>query len=175
MQVFEAGDRATGVDVLVPLYQAMRHAVHGGKGMRGFLVMESARLFQIDPNQSVFPAAAIEALHAYSLVHDDLPCMDDDDMRRGQPTVHRKWDEATAVLVGDALQSLAFELITRADTSPNPAIRADLVLILARAAGARGIGVSWGYHAAQTLTAARVIDRFDELPVAVDDVLESGS
>ena len=86
----------------LPLARAMRHAVRGGKGVRGFLVMESARLFRILPEQSVWPGAAIEAVHAYSLVHDDLPCMDDDDLRRGQPTVHRKWDEATAVLAGDA-------------------------------------------------------------------------
>ena len=91
----------------------MRHAIVGGKCLRGFLVMESAALFGVRDTQSIFPACAIEALHAYSLVHDDLPCMDDDDLRRGQPTVHVKWDEATAVLVGDALQTLAFDLITR--------------------------------------------------------------
>jgi len=122
-----------------PLARAMRHAVRGGKGMRGFLVMESARLFEIDPQQSMWPAAAIEAMHAYSLVHDDLPCMDDDDLRRGQPTVHRKWDEATAVLAGDALQTLAFELLGREETSADAHVRADLVLSLAQAAGAKGM------------------------------------
>lgn len=123
----------------LPLAQAMRYAVGGGKGMRGFLVMESARLFGIEAAQSAWPAAAIEAMHAYSLVHDDLPCMDDDDLRRGRPTVHRKWDEATAVLVGDALQTLAFELLARHETSEDPLVRADLVLSLAKAAGAQGM------------------------------------
>uniref|UniRef100_UPI0030D8AE0F polyprenyl synthetase family protein n=1 Tax=uncultured Sulfitobacter sp. TaxID=191468 RepID=UPI0030D8AE0F len=94
-----------------PVAEAMRYACGGGKGLRGFLVIESARLHGIAPGMAAPAAGAIEALHAYSLVHDDLPCMDDDDLRRGQPTVHRKWDEATAVLAGDALQTLAFELL----------------------------------------------------------------
>jgi farnesyl diphosphate synthase len=98
--------------------EGMRYAVVGGKCLRGFLVMESAALFGVRDTQSIFAASAIEALHAYSLVHDDLPCMDDDDLRRGQPTVHVRWDEATAVLVGDALQTLAFDLITRHATLP---------------------------------------------------------
>ncbi|MDU8927912.1 polyprenyl synthetase family protein [Alisedimentitalea sp. MJ-SS2] len=148
----------------LPLYKAMRHAVHGGKGMRGFLVMQSARLFDIGPEQSVWPAAAIEALHAYSLVHDDLPCMDDDDLRRGQPTVHRKWDEATAVLVGDALQSLAFELIARRDTSADPAVRADLVLTLARAAGAHGMVLGQALDiAAETAATPLTLDEITRL------------
>ena len=123
----------------LPLTRAMAHAVGGGKRLRGFLVLESARLHQIPETQAIWPATAIEALHAYSLVHDDLPCMDDDDLRRGQPTVHRKWDEATAVLAGDALQSLAFELVCQTGTSPDAAVRADLALGLARASGARGM------------------------------------
>ncbi|WP_457772598.1 polyprenyl synthetase family protein [Phycobium rhodophyticola] len=123
----------------LPLHDAMRYAVGGGKGLRAFLVMESARLHGIAPEQSVWAAAAIEAVHSYSLVHDDLPCMDDDDLRRGEPTVHRKWDEATAVLVGDALQTLAFELLGRAEVSDVPQVRADLVLSMARAAGAGGM------------------------------------
>ena len=98
---FDGGD--------IPL--AMMHAVQGGKSLRGFLVLEGARLHGIDPKTAAPIAGAIEAIHGYSLVHDDLPCMDDDDLRRGQPTVHKKWNEATAVLAGDALQSLAFELI----------------------------------------------------------------
>ena len=123
----------------LPLTRAMAHAVGGGKRLRGFLVLESARLHQIPETQAIWPATAIEALHAYSLVHDDLPCMDDDDLRRGQPTVHRKWDEATAVLAGDALQSLAFELVCQTGTSRDAAVRADLALGLARASGARGM------------------------------------
>ncbi|MEP2641522.1 polyprenyl synthetase family protein [Roseobacter sp.] len=122
-----------------PVVQAMAHATHGGKRLRGFLVLESARLHGVGASQAIWPATAIEALHAYSLVHDDLPCMDDDDLRRGHPTVHRKWDEATAVLAGDALQTLAFELVTRPDTSPTAEIRADLALRLARASGAQGM------------------------------------
>jgi farnesyl diphosphate synthase len=98
-----------------PLSEAMRYAASGGKRLRGFLVMESAALHRVPDASSIHAAAAIEAIHAYSLVHDDLPCMDDDDLRRGQPTVHVKWDEATAVLVGDGLQSLAFRLVADGD------------------------------------------------------------
>nr|WP_246039922.1 farnesyl diphosphate synthase [Sulfitobacter sabulilitoris] len=123
----------------VPMVHAMRHATQGGKRLRGFLVLEGARLHGVPVANALWPATAIEALHAYSLVHDDLPCMDDDDLRRGQPTVHRKWDEATAVLVGDALQTMAFELVSHEDTSPQPAVRADLALSLARAGGAQGM------------------------------------
>ena len=92
----------------LPVIEGMRYAVAGGKRLRGFLVMEGARLHDVPEAQAIWPAAAIEAIHAYSLVHDDLPCMDDDDLRRGLPTVHRKWDDGTAVLVGDALQTLGF-------------------------------------------------------------------
>lgn len=120
-----------------PIREAMIYATQGGKGLRGFLVLESARLHGIEPEDAAPAAAAIEALHAYSLVHDDLPCMDDDDLRRGRPTVHRKWDEATAVLAGDALQTLAFELVARAGC-PDPA-RVKLVTTLAQASGVRGM------------------------------------
>lgn len=94
-----------------PVDDAIRYALEGGKGLRAFLVIEGARLHGVDYRDAGHAAAAIECIHAYSLVHDDLPCMDDDDLRRGRPTVHRKWDQATAVLAGDALQSIAFELI----------------------------------------------------------------
>ncbi|MEM6824478.1 MAG: polyprenyl synthetase family protein [Pseudomonadota bacterium] len=117
--------------------QGMSHALAGGKRLRGFLVIESARLFGISAETALPVGAAIEALHAYSLVHDDLPCMDDDALRRGQPTVHVKWDEATAVLVGDALQSLAFELLLEADLKP--AVKVALCSSLAQAAGAAGM------------------------------------
>lgn len=120
-----------------PLADAMRYATTGGKGLRGFLVMESARLHGITPDEAAPAAAAIECLHAYSLVHDDLPCMDDDDLRRGQPTVHRKWDEGTALLTGDALQSLAFDLL--AQTPCAPEARVVLMGGFARAAGIRGM------------------------------------
>lgn len=122
----------------VPVVAAMRYALQGGKRLRAFLVLESARLHGIAPEHSIAAAAAVEALHAYSLVHDDLPCMDDDDLRRGLPTVHVTWDEATAVLAGDALQTLAFELLC--DPALGPADRRmALVAGLARASGAQGM------------------------------------
>jgi farnesyl diphosphate synthase len=116
--------------------QAMAYAASGGKRLRGFLVLEGARLFG---HLNALPAAcAVECLHAYSLVHDDLPAMDNDDLRRGLPTVHRKWDEATAILAGDALQTLAFEFLT--DPALGPADRRiALVRGLARASGAEGM------------------------------------
>ncbi|MFN3578838.1 MAG: polyprenyl synthetase family protein, partial [Tabrizicola sp.] len=121
-----------------PVTAAMRYAVRGGKRLRGFLVLEGARILGVPEDRAISAAAAIEALHAYSLVHDDLPCMDDDDLRRGQPTVHRKWDEATAVLAGDALQTLAFELLC--DPALGPAeVRVALVAGLARASGIDGM------------------------------------
>lgn len=122
-------------DVDLPVADAMRYAVVGGKCLRGFLVLEGARLHG---TQAALPvAAAIECLHAYSLIHDDMPCMDNDALRRGQPTVHIKWDEATAVLAGDALQSLAFELIGGADMLAEA--RVDLTTSLAIASGVRGM------------------------------------
>lgn len=126
-----------GLDDL-PLADAMRYACAGGKGVRGFLVLHSAALHGVEPSKALWPATAIEVLHAYSLVHDDLPSMDDDDLRRGQPTVHIKWDEATAILAGDALQSLAFELAAHPGAG-SAEVRAELALTLARAAGARGM------------------------------------
>ncbi|MEO1562209.1 MAG: farnesyl diphosphate synthase [Pseudomonadota bacterium] len=122
-----------------PLAAPITHGVlNGGKRLRAFLVLEAARLHDVSLGRALFAAAAIECIHAYSLVHDDLPCMDDDDLRRGQPTVHIKWDEATAVLVGDGLQSLAFEMLT--DISVGAAdIRCDLVQSLAKASGSEGM------------------------------------
>ncbi|MFT5797480.1 MAG: farnesyl diphosphate synthase [Candidatus Azotimanducaceae bacterium] len=122
----------------LPVVDAMAHATNGGKRLRGFLVLESARLHGVDPSAALWPATAIEALHAYSLIHDDLPCMDDDDVRRGHPTVHKKWDDATAVLAGDALQTLAFEMVTRTEVGDGD-VRADLAQSLAKASGAQGM------------------------------------
>lgn len=121
-----------------PLRDAMRYAAQGGKRLRAFLVLESAALHGIGDDQAMPAAAAVELLHAYSLVHDDLPCMDDDDLRRGQPTVHVKWDEATAVLAGDALQTLAFDLCCTPALGPADQ-RIALVAALARASGAAGM------------------------------------
>lgn len=118
--------------------RAMGYATEGGKRLRGFLVLDSARLHDVDEARAIWPATAIEALHAYSLVHDDLPCMDDDDLRRGRPTTHVKWDEGTAVLAGDALQTLAFELCARPEVGVAD-IRAELTLTLANASGAQGM------------------------------------
>jgi len=121
-----------------PVIHAMRYAVQGGKRLRGFLVLEGARMHGLPEPRAIAAAAAVEALHAYSLVHDDLPAMDDDTLRRGLPTVHVKWDEATAVLAGDALQTLAFELLC--DPSLGPAeVRMALVQGLAKASGAEGM------------------------------------
>jgi farnesyl diphosphate synthase len=122
------------------LMAAMRHAVlGGGKRLRPFLTIETARMLGAAGEGPSRAGAAIELLHCYSLVHDDLPSMDDDDLRRGRPTVHKAFDEATAILAGDALQSLAFEVLADSGTDPDPAIRADLVLGLARAAGPGGM------------------------------------
>jgi len=117
---------------------AMAHAAEGGKRLRGFLVLESARLHEVTEASAIWPACAIEAMHAYSLVHDDMPAMDDDDLRRGRPTVHVKWDEATAILAGDALQALAFDLVTHPETGPAD-IRIALTRSLAQASGAQGM------------------------------------
>jgi farnesyl diphosphate synthase len=122
------------------LTEAMRYAALGpGKRLRPFFAMETGRLLDADPNAVLRAACALECIHAYSLVHDDLPCMDDDDLRRGQLTVHRAYDEATAVLAGDALQSVAFEILAHEDTHDDPLIRCELVQLLARAAGAQGM------------------------------------
>ncbi len=121
-----------------PVVHAMRYAVAGGKRLRGFLALESAALHGIGADAAMDAAAAVEALHAYSLVHDDLPAMDDDALRRGQPTVHVKWDEATAILAGDALQTLAFQFLT-APALGAPERRLALVAGLARASGAEGM------------------------------------
>ncbi|WP_187429133.1 Farnesyl diphosphate synthase [Roseobacter fucihabitans] len=148
----------------LPVVRAMAHATHGGKRLRGFLVLESARLHGIDATHAIWPATAIEALHAYSLVHDDLPCMDDDDLRRGQPTVHRKWDEATAVLAGDALQTLAFEMVCREEASPDANVRATLALRLARASGAKGMVLGQALDiAAETALTPLTLDQITAL------------
>ncbi|MDO8885071.1 MAG: farnesyl diphosphate synthase [Pseudotabrizicola sp.] len=146
-----------------PVIQAMRYAVAGGKRLRGFLVLESAALFGIAPDRAISAAAAVECLHAYSLVHDDMPCMDDDDLRRGQPTVHVKWDDATAVLAGDALQTLAFELLC------DPALgtgdtRIALVQGLAFASGADGMVLGQALDiAAETANAPLSLDQITRL------------
>jgi farnesyl diphosphate synthase len=118
----------------------MRYAALGpGKRLRPFLLIETGRLFDVDRRGLLRAACAIECVHTYSLVHDDLPCMDDDDLRRGRPTVHKAYDEATAVLAGDGLLTFAFELLADPATHPDPRTRAALVLALAKASGAHGM------------------------------------
>jgi farnesyl diphosphate synthase len=120
--------------------EAMRYAVFaGGKRLRPFLVLAGAGLFEVPEGQALRVAAVIEALHTYSLIHDDLPCMDDDDLRRGLPTTHRKFDEATAVLAGDALLTLSFGVLADARTHPSGAVRAELAARLAEAGGTAGM------------------------------------
>jgi farnesyl diphosphate synthase len=122
------------------IHEAMRYAIFaGGKRLRPFLVMHSAAMFGVAPERAARGAAAIEALHTYSLVHDDLPCMDDDDLRRGRPTTHKAFDEATAVLAGDALLTIAFEILADAATHPNADVRLKLITRLAEASGSNGM------------------------------------
>ncbi|WP_236020496.1 polyprenyl synthetase family protein [Sabulicella rubraurantiaca] len=143
-----AGEIDAALDRLLPipeggearLYEAMRYStIGGGKRLRGFLVLEGARQFNVSRQAALRVACAIEMVHAYSLIHDDLPAMDDDDMRRGKPTNHKAFDEATAILAGDALQTQAFHVLAEEETHPDPAVRIELVRLLARAAGARGM------------------------------------
>ncbi|HTK84974.1 MAG TPA: farnesyl diphosphate synthase [Patescibacteria group bacterium] len=122
------------------LYEAMRYGtLTGGKRMRPFLLMSSAALFNVDPKRARRAAAAIEFVHCYSLIHDDLPAMDNADLRRGKPSTHKAFDEATAILAGDALLALAFEVLSHPDTHEDPRVRCDLIQALALAAGAHGL------------------------------------
>ncbi|WP_299784044.1 polyprenyl synthetase family protein [uncultured Marivita sp.] len=148
----------------LPVIEGMRYAVSSGKRLRGFLVMESARLHGVSETQSIWAAAAIEAIHAYSLVHDDLPCMDDDDLRRGMPTVHRKWDDGTAVLVGDALQTFGFELVLDQACHGDAAVRSDLALSLARASGHKGMVLGQALDiAAETVETPLTLEQITQL------------
>ncbi|MBI3196450.1 MAG: polyprenyl synthetase family protein [Rhodospirillales bacterium] len=122
------------------LFEAMRYSsLGGGKRLRAFFVLAGATLFKVAAQPALRTASAIEFVHAYSLIHDDLPSMDDDDLRRGKPSCHKEFDEATAILAGDALQALAFEVLAHDETHGDPAVRATLVAELARASGAHGM------------------------------------
>ena len=141
--------------------EAMRYAIQaGGKRLRPFLVLQSARLFAVPDARALRAGAAIEALHTYSLVHDDLPCMDDDDLRRGRPTTHIAFDEMTAVLAGDALLTIAFEFLAGAQTHPNAEVRSALVLRLAEASGHVG------------MIGGQVIDMLADRSFGIADVIE---
>lgn len=145
----ETADKVEAVldDILSPdgapeqrIYDAMRYTtLGGGKRLRPFLVAQSSALFGVEEMNALRTGAALELIHCYSLVHDDLPAMDDDDLRRGKPTVHKAYDEATAVLVGDALLTLAFEVAAQPETHEDAQVRIDLVDMLARASGVRGM------------------------------------
>ncbi|MGY6696333.1 MAG: polyprenyl synthetase family protein [Roseinatronobacter sp.] len=146
---------------------AMAYAARGGKKLRGFLVLESARLHDIPDDMAMNAAAAIEAIHAYSLVHDDLPAMDNDDLRRGLPTIHVKWDEATAILVGDALQTLAFELLAQPGAAPSPEAQLNLIASLAKASGAAGMVLGQALDiAAEKATLPLSLDEITKLQAA---------
>ncbi len=122
------------------LYEAMRYGtLSAGKRLRPFLVIQSAHLFNVDPNRSRRVAAALEFIHCYSLMHDDLPAMDDASLRRGKPTTHKQFDEATAILAGDALLTLAFEILAEPETHEDPRVRCELVRALAQASGGHGM------------------------------------
>ncbi|MFM5915774.1 polyprenyl synthetase family protein [Chakrabartia godavariana] len=143
-----ATDIDRGFDLLLPvpddgrarLYEAMRHAaIGGGKRLRPLLVLAASSLFHVSRDAALRVGLAIECIHVYSLIHDDMPCMDDDDMRRGKPTVHKAFDEATAVLAGDSLHALAFEILADEATHPDPFVRSELIAELARASGPAGM------------------------------------
>ena len=156
------------LDALLPLpdgherrlIEAMRYAaLGGGKRLRGFLVMEVASLFGVAVACAARVAASVEMMHAYSLVHDDLPAMDDDDLRRGKPSTHKQFDEATAILAGDALQARSFEVLAEPDTHADPLARCELVQALGLASGGRGMAAGQMIDMAtegMTLSAAEV-------------------
>jgi farnesyl diphosphate synthase len=127
-------------DTSARLVEAMRYAaIGGGKRVRPLLVVSTAGLFGVARDAALRAGAAIEAIHVYSLIHDDLPCMDNDDLRHGKPTLHRAYDEATAVLAGDALHALAFEILAEEETSADPFVRSELILTLGKASGMQGM------------------------------------
>ncbi|MBI5942722.1 MAG: polyprenyl synthetase family protein [Caulobacterales bacterium] len=148
-RIAETADVVTvALDELLPradgpetrLTEAMRYAALGpGKRLRPFFAIETGKMFDLPDRPVLRAACALECIHAYSLVHDDLPAMDDDDLRRGRPTVHRQYDEATAILAGDALQTAAFEIMAHPDTHPDGNVRSELVRRLAHASGAQGM------------------------------------
>lgn len=165
-----APEAQSGQAPALRLLKAMKHgALGGGKRFRPFLVIESAALFGVSPREALDAAVALECVHCYSLVHDDLPAMDDDDMRRGLPTVHRAFDEATAILAGDALLTLAFEIVANPATHADPGVRAELALQLARAAGAAGMA------GGQMLDLQASGDVWDEAAIARMQSMKTGA
>src|SRR5215471_10382389 len=159
------------------LMDAVRYSsLGGGKRFRPFLVVESAGLFEVPRPQALMAGAALECIHCYSLVHDDLPAMDNDELRRGQPTVHKAFDDATAILAGDGLLTLAFDIMARPETHPNPAVRVELVLALARAAGLGGmVGGQMLDLAAEGRFDGGVPQRLVEAEVATLQAMKTGA
>jgi len=157
-------------DARAALYDAMRHAaIGGGKRLRPLLVRAACDLFNISPDSALRAGLAVECIHVYSLVHDDLPAMDDDDMRRGKPTVHKAFDEAAAILAGDCLQSFAFGILVDEQTHPDPFVRVELVKALALASGAAGMA------GGQAMDLAAENSRFDLATVTRLQSLKTGA
>ena len=174
--IMAAVDRSFDLLLAVPadprarLYDAMRHAaIGGGKRMRPLLVSAAARLFNVSDDAALRVGCAIEAIHVYSLIHDDLPCMDDDDMRRGKPTVHKAFDEAIAVLAGDSLHALAFEWLAEDETHPDPFVRSELILEIGKAAGPSGMA------GGQMMDLAAETEQFDLQTVTRLQQLKTGA
>jgi farnesyl diphosphate synthase len=168
-----AGERARPPRLL----DAMRYAcLNGGKRFRPFLVVASAALFDVPRTRALMAGAALECVHCYSLVHDDLPAMDDDDLRRGQPTAHKKFDEATAILAGDGLLTFAFDILAREDTHSDTGVRLELVMALARAAGLGGmVGGQMLDLAAEGRFDGGKPQKFDEAGVATLQGMKTGA
>jgi farnesyl diphosphate synthase len=161
------------------LYQAMRYAaIGGGKRLRPLLVSAACDLFKVDPQRALRVGVAVECIHVYSLIHDDLPCMDDDDLRRGKPTVHKAFDECTAILAGDSLHALAFEILADPLTHEDPFVRSELVAELARASGPAGMagGQMMDLMAADASLDLAVVTRLQQLKTGalISFCLEAG-
>jgi farnesyl diphosphate synthase len=160
------------------LIEAMRYAsLNGGKRFRPFLVVESAALFAVPRQNALMAGAALECVHCYSLVHDDLPAMDNDDLRRGQPTAHKKFDEATAILAGDGLLTFAFDILSRQETHADPRVRIELVMALARASGVGGMagGQMLDLAAEGRFVQNRAVLEFSEKDVRTLQAMKTGA
>ncbi len=162
------------------LYEAMRYAaIGGGKRLRPLLVSAACGLYHVDPERALRAGLAVECIHVYSLIHDDLPCMDDDDLRRGKPTLHRAYDESTAILAGDSLHALAFEILADEATHEDPFVRAELVAELARAAGPGGMagGQMMDLRASGTTLDLAAVTRLQQLKTGalIGYCLEAGA
>ena len=160
------------------LIEAMRYAsLNGGKRFRPFLVVESSALFAVPRQNALMAGAALECVHCYSLVHDDLPAMDNDDLRRGQPTAHKKFDEATAILAGDGLLTFAFDILSRQETHADPRVRIELVMALARASGVGGMagGQMLDLAAEGRFVQNRAVLEFSEKDVRTLQAMKTGA